>query len=672
MRTSLIAIVLLIGLCLGTKVNAQTESGEESTHKAPTLQIGLDGILFKKGDLDAQLIMQMVAEAQRHVALKAVQNMFLKKLDKSGAAVYSFADNVIKNIVEEKDTEIRTKQIFENTVNIVFTYAFLEYYLQSLETRKKDTAFKEFTTFFTPKDFTYPTPYKIANLQGPKRTSNEAFYDNSLQYKLVATLMDMASLAISRDPQLKELGLMQVSQSATYNYLNEYNRISIKVDSPVSKKGDVVFEDMQKLLGTYTKMIGLVKFLVTEKSFRKDQLNLLGQMGSAGDLKPTAIALTSQLSTTVSNLEKIVTTLAQPYAEESLKTDIYQLTEYIGLLQKADRFLKNIQDTQTAADLAILSDLLFTFYTEVIPNLKKMTFRDPRLINDINQLTAFTIQLAESLQKIIPGAPDIKGNILPFIQLISKLYEFNKATTLSEYTKLIVDLENIFPNDFAKEALSIINSFIKDHVIFVKNEAGKEVVDFKVESFLKKMQEIKPYKNSIFQFHMTVGVNSGFFRNPIPIGTETINNFSYVGEKIGFKIKLYDGQFWKTRNPGEQYRTWRRKYTKLTPPTEPIISNVHLLAYGSGLLYNMINTSTQNNFNGSLVALGLGITFTRILDFNVSYCLPIVNGIGWKQSFHYNYWGVGFDVQFGAYLDRLAKKNSEKKIEKNTVKQMTN
>jgi hypothetical protein len=654
------------------KVSAQDESDE--IHKAPTLQVGLDGIIFKRGDLDAQLIIQMVAEAQRHVALKIVENMFLKKLHESGGAVYSFADNIIQNIVEEKDTDLRTKRIFENTVNIVFTYAFLKYYVETLDITRQNGIFATMLTGFNS-GFTYRTPYTLKGLKGLSRTGINDFYDNPVQYKLIATLMDMASLAISQDKQLKDLGLMQVSHSASYDYLNEYNRLLLPDNASLLTMVKPVYEDMVNTLGQLTRMIGLVKVLVAEKSFRNDQTKLMVPISPVGVTVSSVddSRLISKITTASASIQAAVVSIVSTGVNDADgKTDLANLTNYISLLNKAERILKNIgTGLPSDEEQGVVSDLLYTVYDEIIPGLKKLSFRDASLSTIATTLSDFTVSLAGYMQANFPNASSISGSILPFLQLVSRLYEFDRTTTFSEYTKLIADLENIFPNDFAKEALSVVNSFVRDHVQFIKVD-GKEVVDFKIESFIRKLQDIKPYKYSPLQFHMTVGMNSGFFyKNPLKVDGVDMNNFSYVGEKIGVKFKLIDWDFWQTRKPGETYRIYGTPYIKTAAPVEPVVSNIHLLAYGSGLLYNIINTSTQNNFNGALAGFGAGITFTRLLDFNLSYCIPIVKGVTFKESFDYGFIGAGFDVQFGAYLDRVAQKRSQKKVEKNAVNLMS-
>ena len=50
----------------------------------------------------------------------------------SGGTIYNYADNIIKGIVQEPDVDVRTRKIMESTVNLVFVYAFADFYLKQV------------------------------------------------------------------------------------------------------------------------------------------------------------------------------------------------------------------------------------------------------------------------------------------------------------------------------------------------------------------------------------------------------------------------------------------------------------------------------------------------------------------------------------------------------------
>ena len=57
----------------------------------------------------------------------------------------------------------------------------------------------------------------------------------------------------------------------------------------------------------------------------------------------------------------------------------------------------------------------------------------------------------------------------------------------------------------------------------------------------------------------------------------------------------------------------------------PIISDFYLFAYGSGLLYNIADLTTEgDHFNNSMVGIGVGLAFFNALDVNIWRASPMV------------------------------------------------
>ena len=142
---------LLTILLSSISLIAISQSTQNMDEKAPTLQVGLDGLNFSKGNLDAELIMQIIAEKQKEIALKVVQNTFLTGLKNTGGTIYTYVDNVLRTVIEERDQQIRSKKVIEASVNMVFAYSFMQYYLklkkgQSIETNIKNIAKKSFVS----------------------------------------------------------------------------------------------------------------------------------------------------------------------------------------------------------------------------------------------------------------------------------------------------------------------------------------------------------------------------------------------------------------------------------------------------------------------------------------------------------------------------------------------
>ncbi len=644
-------------------------SQNDLEHEAPTLQVGLDGLSFSKGTLDAQLIMEIIAEKQQELKIKAIQNVFLTKVENAGGTVYSFTNNVVKELITEKDDAIRTKKILENTVNLVFVTTYLHYYLQQLEDQQKEHFMKLAADFgYHPEGF--KDSISLTSLVKPKELFKNKAYKDKEGVSFIAFLLDMASETVRHDKKLKQLGLMQISYSSTYEYMNRYkNKINyIPTDSTDIEKykinADHVYREMSDALTKVTNYIGVYNYIVEHFSFRNDKLAVFGQ--KALDEKAKLKARESFESLLITSRTTVKTLIEEAISSEAIspvekKAEITNLTNIYTYLDKVIKQQSNIKDSSVGADI------LYTFYQEFIPLLKKQSYNSVRYLDLITTLDTFCAQLAV----VMLGNKNIRiedGLVNNFFLLASKLYQFDKATTISEYLKLIEDIGYIFPDENIKNSLSTVVSFIKDYTVINTNNRGNEVLDFNVESFIMKLQNLKPYKHSRWQFHFTVGLNNAYFDKAVILKDgSTLTNLSYVSEKIGVKFKLKDWAFYYPRNPGETYLIDGIAYVKTGPPKEPLISNWHLLAYGSGLLYNLVNSKTNNEFDMPLAGIGTGVTFSNALDFNISVGIPIFSDKSIQDSFDYPFINVGFDIQFIEYYKRLQEKRQIKKDQKKLI-----
>ncbi len=674
-----------------------TGYGQEIEHQAPTLQAGLDGLSFTKGTLDPEIIARIIAKKQNEIKLRIIQNSFLQNIYGSGGTIYNYADNVIKGVVQEPDTDVRTRKILESTVNLVFVYAFVDFYLRevskdtSAHTNLKNLAIGyelpnliDFSTGLRYRDLLElnpPNEKTKINLRGveyqgltSKRTIDE---EDDYLNKFMSLLIDMSSEVVRHNTKLRDLGLMRVSYSTNYDYLNLYkqqqNYYSFKKDDLINKTNkdlaDKVYADMCNFMQEYTNYIGALKYILEFKSFKSN------------DLSSNSIKLSNYsnpldyLNFPAQDIKLVIDKLSKAYTRASennehidknyikdLKTAIEKLTSSLSYIKNIKQYLEDPNIT-TIKKALIISDMLYTIKMDIIPNIDYSIKFAPSLIGTKDEMINLSQEIYSVLVTQVPNLKTINQDPEPFIQLVSKLYEFDRSKTFSEYTKLITLLDEIFETGNFKNALSTINTFVKDYTVIKEDENGKEVLEFNVESFLVKLDNIQSDKIRRFEFHFTVGLNTTSFLNgDIDIGDgEEISNLSHFSEKIGLKFKIINRGDWLPKNPGESYGSFGYSYIKRSPPKEPLISNWHVLLYGSGILYTVINSSTNKRFNYPMVGFGTGITFYNALDFNVSIGIPILESGGFDAMTDNPFIGFGFDIQIGEYLKEVGKKRKAKK-----------
>jgi hypothetical protein len=657
--------------------------------KPPTLQIGLDGFSLDKGSLDAQLIMEIIAEKQQELKIKAIQNVFLKKVANAGGTVYSFTDNVVRELVFEKDPKVRTTKILENTVNIVFVSSFLKHFLSTRDSgqiQQINSLFNKINNSENQISLKTDSELEISSFVAKERESITSYFKDENAMYFITLLLDMCSDAVRKDEKLKQLGLMQISYSATYDYLNKFNQLNsepiyIKKNEKnifnknhflriynddlddkdileISKAVKNIYDEITASLGDITNYIGLVKFIMEEYSFRNENLELFVRHGaSISNFKDKVGELTSLKA----NIETIVNSIRVDNTDDTvLISEINNLNRIYFYIEKAIEFIE-----KDNANHKIIADIIYTFYSEFRPLLLNQSYRSSEYLKVISQLNEITHSFADLLRAKNNSLSPENFKMSSFLLLASKLYQFNRSTTISEYLKLIEDISQIFPEDNVKNALSTVITFVKDYTVIEKDGKGNEFINFNVESFIVKLHNVKPYKLSRWQFHFTVGMNNAYFDKDLVLSDgSVVRNLSYVGEKIGVKYKLFDRSFWKTRNPGETYQINNKSYIKTAPPKEPLVSNCHAILYGSGLLYNLVNTQSNNEFDMPLIGTGFGVTFYNSLDLNITYGIPIFSNKGLNKSFDNSFVNIGFDIQFIEYYKRLQSKRKANRTQK--------
>jgi hypothetical protein len=291
---------------------------------------------------------------------------------------------------------------------------------------------------------------------------------------------------------------------------------------------------------------------------------------------------------------------------------------------------------------------------------------DPALLNSIDTIETHILRPILDFYRNDTTNPLnntwVYNNLENFIQLLSLGYQFDDTAPFSSSVKILSDLQGVIPNDRINDVISLLNTFVKDFISIQKDNEGKELIAFNVESYLSHLSQIKPDKYRKGSFLFTVGTGNIWFDTPYRTdASSTISTLGFVSEKIGFKFKVIDKN-WKSRSPGDSYKSiWGYYYTKLSPPKEPLISDVHLLFYGSGILYNIINTSTNKNFTSPIVSAGFGVTFFNNLDFNLSVGTVPNTSI---STLNNTFYGIGFDVPFMEYLERVNENQKAKRTQK--------
>jgi hypothetical protein len=272
-------------------------------------------------------------------------------------------------------------------------------------------------------------------------------------------------------------------------------------------------------------------------------------------------------------------------------------------------------------------------------------------------------QLANTTQTTKNFLSQLEWKNLTIDSLKKEQYESMK-TLLKEAAKLA---KNRFQNDVVS---NILDFLIENTIIEYSNDSDKGQLYVDVESLILQIDQHfnNPKKRSSISKNwliprpfLTIGASQAIFFNKNNNlttdgngNTQSLDKLYYASEKIGFEIKLFDKAYSRSFQPGEKFLYKGTERIWFRPQNEALISDIHLIAYASGLLYNLANLKSDKNFNKPLIGLNIGANFFNDLKFSVGVGLPIIKDIPTDKKLFFNF---GFDIPIVDYINALAKKN---------------
>jgi len=250
--------------------------------------------------------------------------------------------------------------------------------------------------------------------------------------------------------------------------------------------------------------------------------------------------------------------------------------------------------------------------------------------------------------------PEVMQLSTSFINIISRLDQLDKVETYDVIFSTLADAGNIFPDSKATQTFNTVNNSLLQHLIINNNE---NTMSFDLESFLtflyNRYDNMSANKTN---FYFSVGVNQCFMPNKLVVTNSDntiseIENIAFAAEKIGIKYSFIDFRKRAYERNNQSFGHYYRK--------QPIVNDLHTIVYGSGLLYNIVNTTTNSQFSYPVFGLGVGCSFYNNLDFNITASIPINN-----NPFETPMFGVSFDVKIGEYFSELNKMRLKRKENK--------
>ncbi|MBL4704645.1 MAG: hypothetical protein JKY54_08995 [Flavobacteriales bacterium] len=259
-----------------------------------------------------------------------------------------------------------------------------------------------------------------------------------------------------------------------------------------------------------------------------------------------------------------------------------------------------------------------------------------------------------------------KGDEINFdyVNFLEKLDHLEEVGTYSYLLHTLLGIGDIHAKKGTSRALNTVVNAIEKYIEF---DVADDQIELDVEGIILALYD--QYADRDFngmKFHLTVGLNQATFltQGYSLNATDTISNLAFASEKIGVKFKLVNWKLRRSYLPGENFKNkvvTERKASRHFQ-SDPIISDLHILLYGSGLLHNLSNLTSNKEFNHPIAGLSLGISTYNHLDFNIGLAMPLASNR--TLSTNDLMLNVGFDIRFSEYLTALNKKRKQEKAEK--------
>tara|TARA_Y100001935_G_scaffold238369_1_gene224720 strand:- start:54344 stop:56071 length:1728 start_codon:yes stop_codon:yes gene_type:complete len=355
--------------------------------------------------------------------------------------------------------------------------------------------------------------------------------------------------------------------------------------------------------------------------------------------------------------------------QQEVKERVEPLLKFASGLQGLFKEIRKIEDMSFKQDLTNLKNGLFELSdSEISESLDSMKVKYGTIMT--KEQRGYINKLTELLNQHV-YFKDFRDLYRFYIGLSkSDLSDFSLTQQQFQGLKHVlfrfIDVSrNHYPSDVVATVIELVleNTFLE-----YNDDAGRLVgaaqgngkygylyIDF--ESLIAQMDDTfsSAGRRGITKYvtpYVTIGTNYGVFTDdnsllPADGQTGSLDNIYFASEKIGIKWKIWNWKYTRSFSPGENYRYYGQQYYWYRPQKEPLVSDLHVVLFGSGLLYNLVDLKSEESFSYTLFGSGLGVTFYNGLSAGIGYSVPIVNNELSRENGFINF---GIDIPIIEYI----------------------
>ncbi|HLP55745.1 MAG TPA: hypothetical protein VK151_11975 [Fluviicola sp.] len=282
-----------------------------------------------------------------------------------------------------------------------------------------------------------------------------------------------------------------------------------------------------------------------------------------------------------------------------------------------------------------------------------------RLMDELNSVSE-RVRMIRELLEMFTNAQNPEG---------IKGFTFNEEQVESS-KELMNQLIDYLDKSGRFNASAVYLRSVVDNVTYkaadsVTQEPASISLSFESVLFSLNDQLVKPselYRFRYVQPYINIGVNYSSFVNPNNLQvnddgtTSRMNSLAFASEKIGIKFKIWNYKYTRSFQPGVSFKYYNRPEISRSwnrPQPKPLLDDIFVDIHTGGLLYNVVDLKTDENFSFPFVGIGFGCRTFNGISFSASVNQPYTD-----NSFNTDNLFVMFaiDVPIIEYINALRSK----------------
>ena len=486
---------------------------------------------------------------------------------------------------------------------------------------------------------------------------------------------------------LSEIVVRNIKTSNYVSYTMLYNMLNVLL----TEKNKTVIQQ-RVILEMSSFAIGIVTYNLFLKDttglYHEFNFNSLteGISGLSPKAKNELERLRTELSSGSINLKKIIE-LKKIYPEIAGKKLPGNLDEERRkVLFSFDYFFSKIIDLPFMKEKKLV-DPDFVFFSQGIRdyNMKEMKEKYPQLVASIDACIARfeeKIALIEhytgAANTLIGEARDFYNNFkgddlrnasnkVAVIHLV-KLFQLGY-----EVYKDFKQPEGEGDNIFIAKIGEIISKYVITDLSELETKDGAYHFKIDVEGIILALQSAFPDLNihiSSIRKHtigvdpfFTIGFNYSHFNidsinienNLVPIKSDV----GFASEKLGIKFIFSDMKYTRSFGVNQPYKYRGENRSWNYPHKFSFFNKLYSCIYISGILYNIVNIKTDNNFDYPITGANFGFTMFNDLDISAGIAMPILYHQHIDTMFESRFFTLSLDIPIFEYIAAVKQKHDK-------------